>query len=354
MNDRDKLNQLGKKWYNMPEQGNEAVQLALYEEIFGLADKLFPGQRDALRLFFEKDWSKFDPRKEGLYGFMNSQLSRRMIDLLGEKWYYMPEQGNEAARLALREKIFVLAYKLFPRQSDAMGSFFHEDWSKFDPGKGDLYGFMSFRLKMRMEDLDKQDHDGMWIKENDPVTGRTRRVKKRHDPLSTPTGEDDSTPLPIPGDPDVDDSKLLIDERVLELMTLMLNLKDRLGSRAGNPTKINYYRLFFTDGVVDAIHDQGTEAFARRERDLFRVIKEAFLNFFMCSPCSSVEEIFETGQKLHGQMVEGKPMEPPGHPLPGDVYTTYLEQVEEYPVGESAVSQQRTAYITFMKKQLQC
>ena len=262
---------------------------------------------------------------------------RERLNQLGEKWYHMPEQGNEAARLVLCEKIFVLAYQLFPWQSDAMGLFFEKDWDKYDPGKGDLYGFMSFRLKMRMKDLGRQDTSDV-------------------DSIDAPVGGEDGIPLEntVPGDADVDDSRLMIDERVLEMITLMLDLKDRLGGRAGNPTRINYFRLFFTDGVVDAIHSQGAEAFARRERDLFRAIKVTFLNYFMRSPCGSVKNILNTGLKLYGQMVEGRPMELPEHPLPNDVYTTYLAQVEHYTVTEPAVSQQKTAYRAFMREQLLC
>lgn len=268
---------------------------------------------------------------------MNNDNGREKLNRLGEKWYNMPEHGNEAIRLSLCEEIFGLAYKLFPKQNDAMGLFFEKDWDKFDPDKGDLYGFMSFRLKRRMTDLGRQD------------TGGDESLDESLDGESDVVRGDTFV-----GDTDVDDSDLMIDETVLNLMTLMLDLKGRLGGRAGNPEKINYYRLFFTDGVVDAIHCYGVKIFARRERDLLRAIKETFLNFFMSSPCGSVEDILRTAMKPYGQMVEGRPMEPPKQPLPNDVYTTYLEQVENSHIGASTVSQQRTAYRKFMKAQLQC
>lgn len=261
---------------------------------------------------------------------------REELNRLGGQWHDLPGEGNEAARLALREKIFVLAYQLFPGQRDAMGLFFEKDWDRFDPGRGELYGFMSCRLKMRMIDLGRRDTCG-------------------GDSLDAPVGgEGAALGDTIPGDAGVDDSALMIDERVLELMTLMLDLKDRLGGRAGNPVRINYFRLFFTDGVVDAIHSQGTRAFARRERDLFRAVKVTFLNYIMGGPCGSVEDILAAGLKPYGQMVEGRPMEPPGQPLPNDVYTTYLARVEHYAATAPAVSRQRTAYRTFMRERLLC
>ena len=279
------------------------------------------------------------------------------LNQLGETWYNMPEQGNEAARLALLEKIFGLVYELFPKREDIIAQFFISDWPKFDPNKGTLYDFFHYRLKNRKKDADKQDFDGAWTEEHDEISGKKQRVKKRHTSLDIPVGDDGGTSLKdgFLGAINVDDSRLIINEAVLELMTLMLDLKSRLGGKAGNPVRINYFRLFFTDGVVDAIQDcQVVNAFGRRERDLFRVIKETFLNYFMCSPCSSVEDILSTDLKLHGQMVEGQPMEPAERPLQLDVYTTYLEQVEHYTVKESAVSQQRTAYKAFMKAQFLC
>ena len=126
---------------------------------------------------------------------------REQLNQLGEQWYNMPRKGNEAAKLALSNNIFTLAYRLFPWQSDAMGLFFEKDWDKYDPGKGDLYGFMSFRLKMRMKDLGRQDTSDV-------------------DSIDAPVGGEDGIPLEdtVPGDTDVDDSRLMIDERILELM----------------------------------------------------------------------------------------------------------------------------------------
>lgn len=285
---------------------------------------------------------------------------REELNQLGEQWYSMSEQGNEAARLAVRlalcEKIFDKAFRLFPKHLDAMGLFFEKDWDKFDPGKGDLYGFLSCRLKMREKDMDKQDFDGEQVKEKDADTGKERRGKKRHPSLCDPIGEDGSTlGDTISGDAGAADSGMMIDECVLEVLTLMFDLKDRLGGSAGNPVRINYFRLFFTDGAVDAIQSgHSTAAFARRERDLFRVIKVSFLDFFMSRSCRDVAAIADTELKLYGRMVEGRPMEPPKQPFPNDVYTTYLRQAEHYTATASAVSQQRAHYEKFLKEQLQC
>ena len=68
--------------------------------------------------------------------------------------------------------------------------------------------------------------------------------------------------------------------------------------------------------------------------------------------CRSVHEIYKGQLKLYGAMVEGAPMSEPKQPLPNDVYTTYLDKKENRQVKASALSNQRTAYVKFLKEQL--
>ena len=282
--------------------------------------------------------------------------NREELNRLGEKWYYMPKQGNEGARQALLEEIFILAYEMFPGSEDVISDFYVRRWHEFDPARGPLYGFFRYRLEKHKISVERRDYDGRWEMEEDDATGKERPVKKRHASMSEQLGEDGGTVEDtVAGAAVAYDSALLADEYALKVLTLMFDLKDSLEGQAGNLTRINYYRLFFTDGIVNAIHSGlKPDAFTSRERDLFRVIKETFLNFFMSSPCVCVKDIAETHLKLHGEMVEGRPMKPPGHPLPNDVYITYLSQVEHNPVTAAAVSRQRTAYRTFMKDRLLC
>lgn len=261
---------------------------------------------------------------------------RETLNKLGEQWYHMPKRGNEAARSALCARIFDLAFRLFPKSEKSMGLFFERDWKNFNPEKGDLYGFMAFRLEKRKTDVERED-------------------AIRADSLDAPADGKDGPAMgdAVAGRAGAYSSATMVDETLLDLITLMFGLKNRLSGRAANSDRINYYRLFFTDGVAAAIRSCGNvQPFVRRERDLFRVIKQTFLNFFLCAPCACAEDILDAGLKPYGQMVEGRPMEPPKHPLPNDVYTTYLAQVEHKPVTDSAVSQQRTAYRRFMKEQL--
>ncbi len=53
------------------------------------------------------------------------------------------------------------------------------------------------------------------------------------------------------------------------------------------------------------------------------------------------------------EMVEGRPMEEPGQPLPNEVYITYLNTMENRNIkSEGTISNQRTEYEDFVRKNL--
>ena len=78
----------------------------------------------------------------------------------------------------------------------------------------------------------------------------------------------------------------------------------------------------------------------------------SFLDFFMARECRSVHEIYVGQLKPYGVLVEGKPMHEPKQPLPNDVYLVYLDRLEHRQVKASALSNQRTAYLSFLREQL--
>ena len=146
---------------------------------------------------------------------------------------------------------------------------------------------------------------------------------------------------------------LEVESRAWELITLILLLPQRLTGQANNANRINYYRMFFTDGTVAALFSVGDRPYRTHERDLFAAMKLPFLDFFLEDVCRSVDAILSSDLKAYGRMVEGRPMEPPGQPLPNDVYLEYLNAKEEAGVkSASAISNQRAAYYKFLKENL--
>ena len=147
---------------------------------------------------------------------------------------------------------------------------------------------------------------------------------------------------------------LLYDEGMVQLMTLALNFPQRLNGRASNAARINYFRMFFTDNVVDILHRYDRAIFEAHERELFSgALKIAFLDFFMAERCRRVRELQFCPLKPYGEMVEGRPMEEPGQPLPNDVYITYLNTMENRNIKSAGtISGQRTAYEEFVRSNL--
>ena len=283
---------------------------------------------------------------------------RERLDQIGREWCAMPKEGDEAAKMALQNEVFLLAMELFPGEIDAMGAFFEGDWQKFDADKGALSAFFSARLGHRMKDLARQDIDGRRETKISDRTDKEIAVKTRHDSLDMPIGDDsgDTMGSLIPGKSSEGGNKLALDDMTLELLTLMLTLPERLSGRANNPARINYYRLFFTDSAVEILQTSSHgQVFIRHERDLFTAIKTEFLDYILYQSCRTAVEIINSDLKRYGDLVDGRTMdEPPGQPLPLDVYAAYIKRVEQKNVNTSAISMQRSSYRDFLKEYIQC
>ena len=141
------------------------------------------------------------------------------------------------------------------------------------------------------------------------------------------------------------DTGVMLNAAMVELIALMLRLPQELRGRANNPQRLNYFRMFFTDSVADIAQNQeGISSLEERERDLFQVLQLAFLDFFQTQTCRTVAQLRGSRNKPYGQLVPGRPMTDPGHPLPNDVYCAYFEGREGTRIGASALSNQRAAY----------
>lgn len=88
----------------------------------------------------------------------------------------------------------------------------------------------------------------------------------------------------------------------------MLDLPNKLQGKANNPEKINYYRMFFTDGVTDYVRSSGGQVFFAHEADLFQAAKLPFLDFFLDRVCRTVPRLASS---------ETRPLWPAGGGPPG-------------------------------------
>ena len=256
------------------------------------------------------------------------------------------------ARMRLNLEITQAMLELFrdPEDMEALGIFWEQDLRRYDPGKGSFRGFVISRLKHRRQDLEHEDTGAR------RVTGEDgRQCWEGNASLDAPAGEDGGTwgDRQASSASGAGEEDLEAEAAVQELIALILLLPRRLSGQARNPARINYYRMFFTDGMVDALNRMGAGPCLCHERDLFAAMKVPFLDFFMERRCRSVEEILASGVKDYGRMVAGRPMEPPDQPLPNDVYMTYLNQEEGAAIrSASTITNQRMAYYAFLREHL--
>ena len=260
--------------------------------------------------------------------------------------------GTQAERKNLETEIFLLILQLFPKQTDAVGTLYEKDWEKFDAQEGSLYDFCNFRLPKRMDAVERKDMDGRYVRKEDEVSGKQVKYKERHTSLHKKVGEEGEGKLievVRRKEEGGADTGVMLNSTMVELITLMLRLPQELRGRANNPQRLNYFRMFFTDSVADIAQNQeGISSLEERERDLFQVLQLAFLDFFQARNCRTVAQLRGSQSKPYGQLVPGRPMTDPGHPLPNDVYCAYFEVQKGIKIRDSALSNQRTAYKKFL------
>ena len=250
---------------------------------------------------------------------------------------------NQAVREALRNELFALGFALYDDKSDAfVTTFVNFFQTKYDPQKGDASHYFNLTMSRR-----KHDDENKKPRESSLEVDAEEGKGEENPALVQTKVEDWENGSSVEAGVDVDDT-------LISLLSLMLTLPERLEGRANNPKKITYYRMFFTDGVVAAIHGMPKRSelgrYTRHERDLFRAFQIQFLDFFMQERCRTIADVADCEVKRYGELVPGAPMEHPGHPLPNDVYREYLNRYEGYDIAaDASVSNQRAEYKRFLR-----
>ncbi len=252
-------------------------------------------------------------------------------------WKTQPREGNEAVLNSLWLKLFEYGYQLYDdgtdRFIDTFENFFKE---RYDPSQkaSHYFNFISARRK----------HDSEERSDDMPLPGEEsgKDTDPAQDAIDRKTAKEAR---------DTVSEEIDFDATMAQLTAAILSLQERLHGKANNPVKRLYYCMFFTDSIAGSIRRPDmAERYARHERELFEAFRLQFLDFFLSERCRSVYAIADTDEKLYGEMVPGRKMEEAGHPLPNDVYRTYLREREGYAVNsDSAVSNQRDAYKAFLR-----
>lgn len=291
-------------------------------------------------------------------------MSKETKDALWERleaiviqWKALGE-GDDAVRLKLNVEMSEILGKLYPWDNAKwanIGAFWRADMPKFDPAEGTFRSFMEARLELRKQDA-KRKESGMHRKtviENGEKVQKWVQDESLNAPAS-PDGEDTREKIDELSDSAAPSPQARVDAREMAgaLISLILDLPTKLRGQTNNPARVRYYRMFFTDEATDIIARGGGAFFLRHERDLFRAMHLAFLDFFMDAPCRTVAAVERAHLKPYGEMVPGRPMEEATQPLPIDVYTQYLRTEGVELRSDATISNQRDAYRTFKRENL--
>lgn len=279
------------------------------------------------------------------------------LEALVIQWKTLGE-GDDAVRLKLNVEMSEILGKLYPWDNAKwanIGAFWRADMPKFDPAEGTFRSFMEARLELRKQDA-KRKESGMHRKtviENGEKVQKWVQDESLNAPAS-PDGEDTREKIDELSDSAAPSPQARVDAREMAgaLISLILDLPTKLRGQANNPARVRYYRMFFTDEATDIIARGGGAFFLRHERDLFRAMYLAFLDFFMAAPCRTVAAVERAHLKPYGEMVPGRPMEEATQPLPIDVYTQYLRTEGVELRSDATISNQRDAYRTFKRENL--
>ena len=279
------------------------------------------------------------------------------LEALVIQWKALGE-GDDAVRLKLNVEMSEILGKLYPWDNAKwanIGAFWRADMPKFDPAEGTFRSFMEARLELRKQDA-KRKESGMHRKtviENGEKVQKWVQDESLNAPAS-PDGEDTREKIDELSDSAAPSPQARVDAREMAgaLISLILDLPTKLRGQANNPVRVRYYRMFFTDEATDIIARGGGAFFLRHERDLFRAMYLAFLDFFMDASCRTVAAVERAHLKPYGEMVPGRPMEEATQPLPIDVYTQYLRTEGVELRSDATISNQRDAYRTFKRENL--
>lgn len=291
---------------------------------------------------------------------LTAEEKKRLWDemqLAAEELYHLDEEAQQRRR-ELKERIVIGLLRIAPRWEDAVTQFWASGMERYDPHKGPFRNYAEFILKRRAITLwhKEKGHRRRWV--YNPATGENEQIWDCGEITASQREEDQQTKAwleNLPGDASAEEQTIATiegDRIAQQLISLILQLPDKLYGKQKNPDRILYFRLFFTDGAVASIYAAGTAPYQAHERDLFQAMRLPFLDFFLRTQCRTLQAVMRTRLKPYGEMVEGRGGQEPGQPLPNDVYRAYLESGEGKRVGDSALSNQRKAYQIFLHDNL--
>lgn len=263
---------------------------------------------------------------------MNREKGEARLNQVAEQWATLPPEDNGAARQALYEEMFTLAFQLYDRSGEMwVVDAFEKAIHTFEPGRGPFSHYLVYLMSGREKNA--------------------YRSQARHSPagesMDAPLGGDGPRTLgeTIPADAGWSpEYRAEWSAPLVELTSMILNFAQCHRGRSANENRRNWYRIFYTEDMTEAM--KSVELHLPHQREVFAAMKESYLNYYMSAPCTTEEQVRRTPLRPYGQVVPqraGDERETPV-PIPADVSLSYLRLHEGIEVGDSARSNQLKAY----------
>lgn len=116
-----------------------------------------------------------------------------------------------------------------------------------------------------------------------------------------------------------------------------------------NPTRLNYFKMFYTENMT-IFFKSGTTDENLNHQQVFSAMDLNFLDMYMREICRTPNEILYTPLKTYSQLfddiISNKELK---LPLENKVFLKYWEKSTGNKIADANISQQRKAYLEFMK-----
>ena len=282
------------------------------------------------------------------------------LDRLGEELSLLSPQDDAAAYQSVWMEIYSLSLNLYctatmkeaqPDLEDAFQEVMIKVVTQFNPAKGSLSSFIHTRLNFAKADIARQKTDRGHIAGSidEPIQDENHedRVKQESHGDLDPQFE-------------VLESAWMVDVQMYELVSQIIHFIQRPNKKTNNPVRLNYYKLFYTSGLLSLIKDFPVFPKFRHERDMLSAMKFSFADFCLIQPSRTLAQIYYTALKPYCQVVDADewktdtmhtstPTSPIPLPIPDIVGISYLKRIECCDISASAYSQQKKHYNADMK-----
>lgn len=219
---------------------------------------------------------------------------------------------------------------------------FYDTLEKFDLSYGKPYSHYFNRTWNRRKKDSKDD-----------IEFRARTIRIDEPPKEQEDKGKHKAPVIIMDKTAIDSAHdMMVQDRYIDLTTLILHLRERIGVRAANPARERWFRMFYTEDITRTV--KTIDIKFTHEHDVMQAIYQSYLDYYMTRKCSSTAQIRKTPLEPLCKFTENPAdtQEISCERFPVCVSLTYLERCENTKYGNSARSNQRKNYEDMIKKEI--